>query len=73
MMFRKTIHEIVKLGRWDHRITEKNKDIKVLWANVDNCGDKICGSSEYMKKMSNIYDDSGIQYVVSMDTKEKQN
>ena len=71
-MFRKAIQNSVKLGRWDHRLTEKSKELKILWANVDNCGDIICGSSENMKKMSNIYDDSGAQYVVSMNTKENK-
>tara|TARA_B100000683_G_scaffold264737_1_gene294717 strand:- start:637 stop:804 length:168 start_codon:yes stop_codon:yes gene_type:complete len=31
------------LGRWDHRLSEKQKDMKIIWANADHCGDHICG------------------------------
>tara|TARA_B100001989_G_C24510579_1_gene450193 strand:- start:955 stop:1143 length:189 start_codon:yes stop_codon:yes gene_type:complete len=35
----------VHLGRWEHRMSDKQKDLKILWANTDNCGDKLCGPS----------------------------
>ena len=41
------------LGRWNY----ENQDIKANFANLDNCGDKICGSPEILKqtyKLSNI-------------------
>ena len=41
------------LGRWNY----ENQDIKANLANLDNCGDRICGSPEILKqtyKLSNI-------------------
>jgi hypothetical protein len=35
---------IVRLGRWEHRENERQKEIKSIWANSDNCGDRICGT-----------------------------
>lgn len=43
----------LKLGRWDTQTCDKSKDIKFIYANIDNCGDLICGeplkSQEYIK------------------------
>ena len=36
--------KIVVLGRWEHRENERQKEIKSIWANSDNCGDHICGT-----------------------------
>ena len=46
----------VPLGRWNYHKSE----IKANMANLDNCGDKICGSPEVLKqtyKSSNISQD----------------
>ena len=45
----------IPLGRWNY----ENADIKSNFANLDNCGDKICGSPEILSqtyKLSNISD-----------------
>ncbi len=48
---------VTSLGRWEHRISDKHKEMKILWANADHCGDVICGKPvniakniEYIKK-----------------------
>ena len=41
---------IIKLGRWEHRLDEKKKIIKATLANIDHCGDKICGNPKKTKK-----------------------
>tara|TARA_Y100001980_G_C14555990_1_gene345962 strand:+ start:3879 stop:4079 length:201 start_codon:yes stop_codon:yes gene_type:complete len=33
----------VLLGRWEHRMSNKQKEIKVILTNLDHCGDYICG------------------------------
>ena len=38
------------LGRWDHSISEKQKDMKIIWANADHCGDVICGKPKDIVK-----------------------
>ena len=38
------------LGRWEHRQTDKHLDFKQMWANMDHCGDIICGNPETLKK-----------------------
>lgn len=35
---------LVRLGRWEHRQNDKQKELKSIWAKSDNCGDKICGT-----------------------------
>lgn len=42
----------VSLGRWEHRVNEKQQDLKILWANIDHCGDIICGKPENIKIVS---------------------
>lgn len=32
------------LGRWEHNISEIQKNRKFDLANIDHCGDKICGT-----------------------------
>ena len=39
------------LGRWEHRITDKKKEIKAILTNIDHCGDKICGQPLLLKKI----------------------
>ena len=39
-----------KLGRWEHRQTNKQLEIKLTWANADHCGDQICGRPEQIKQ-----------------------
>ena len=41
---------IIKLGRWEHREDNKKKMIKATLANIDHCGDKICGDPKKNKK-----------------------
>jgi hypothetical protein len=36
--------KMVLLGRWEHRENERQRNIKSIWANSDNCGDRICGT-----------------------------
>lgn len=45
-------HTPPPLGRWNYQ----NPEIKANYANLDHCGDKICGSPEILKsyKLSNI-------------------
>lgn len=31
------------LGRWEHRLTDNQKILKLTYNNLDHCGDKICG------------------------------
>tara|TARA_B100001057_G_scaffold490443_1_gene578726 strand:- start:1306 stop:1521 length:216 start_codon:yes stop_codon:yes gene_type:complete len=33
----------LKLGRWETNTCDKSKNIKFIYANIDNCGDLICG------------------------------
>ena len=40
---------IVSLGRWEHRICDNQRNIKITWANSDNCGDTICGNPKDIK------------------------
>jgi hypothetical protein len=47
----------LNLGRWEHRQTEKQKEIKSIWANSDHCGDHICGQPEVIKEITNIRKD----------------
>ncbi len=42
---------VVHLGRWEHRICEKDKEIKSILSNIDNCGDKICGNPNILKNI----------------------
>lgn len=37
------------LGRWEHRENEKQKEIKSIWVNSDNCG-----QPEVIKEITNI-------------------
>ena len=37
------INNISLLGRWEHRLTDKQKELKLTYNNLDHCGDKICG------------------------------
>ena len=38
------------LGRWEHRISDKHRDTKAIWANADHCGDVICGKPKDIVK-----------------------
>lgn len=44
-------NEITKLGRWEHRINDKQKNIKFVYNNSDHCGDIICGNPKLVKKL----------------------
>ena len=37
------INNISLLGRWEHRLTDKQKELKLRYNNLDHFGDKICG------------------------------
>jgi hypothetical protein len=47
-------NEKLKLGRWDTNKCNNSKDIRFIYANIDNCGDIICGepikNKDYIKK-----------------------
>ena len=34
---------LILLGRWEHRMSDKQKEIKFILTNLDHCGDSICG------------------------------
>lgn len=38
------ISKPIKLGRWNIKHSEKQKNIKVMYSNYDHCGDKVCGT-----------------------------
>ena len=42
-------HQPTHLGRWEHRLTEKQLEFKQIWANADHCGDIICGTPQRIK------------------------
>ena len=48
----------IKLGRWEHRNNAHINDLKVILANKDNCGDKICGIP---KPINDILEETKIQ------------
>jgi len=40
------------LGRWHHDC-EKSQAIKAMQANHDSCGDRLCGTPLFVKKLAN--------------------
>ena len=48
-----TITPPTRLGRWEHRQTDKQLEFKQKWANSDHCGDIICGKPELIKMNAN--------------------
>ena len=52
-LFNRTKKLPTPLGRWEHRITDKEKEIKAILTNIDHCGDKICGQPSLLKKIIN--------------------
>ncbi len=42
-MWSRFLPKRISLGRWDLTQTTKQKDLKAILANIDHCGDKICG------------------------------
>ena len=46
------------LGRWEHRISDKQKDMKIIWANADHCGDHICGKPTHISTNIKYYTDN---------------
>ena len=52
-----TENKTLLLGRWEHRITDKQKEIKFVLTNLDHCGDSICGKP---KPINNIIKDTDI-------------
>ena len=63
-LFNKSSNKITKLGRWDHRISGKDKYIRASWANSDHCGDSICKDPVEVQKY--------IDYEVLKVKKEKE-
>ena len=49
-IFGKKIKE-VKLGRWDHKTSQLQEEIKSTWTNSDHCGDSICGDPQKIKEL----------------------
>ena len=47
LKFKKRLH----FGRFDLETTEKQKMIKAILANSDNCGDLICGNPQLVKNI----------------------
>lgn len=41
----------INFGRFDLRTTERQKMIKAILANSDNCGDFICGEPKVVKNI----------------------
>lgn len=41
----------IPLGRWKI----KNQEITLYLANIDNCGDKVCGKTSELKSYINKY------------------
>ena len=33
---------VSKMGRWEHRMPDNQKDLKAIWASADHCGETIC-------------------------------
>lgn len=51
-MFRRFISSpLVLLGRWEHRMSEKQKEIKFILTNLDHCGDMLCGKPSSVQKI----------------------
>lgn len=44
------VKPVVMLGRWEHRLNDKQKEIKFLYNNLDHCGDTICGDMRFYNK-----------------------
>lgn len=40
----------ILLGRWDHRVSERQKNLKFDYSNLDHCGDRVCGDLSHIKK-----------------------
>ena len=50
-MFKKLFtNNMNTLGRWSRPKTKVAEDIKILLANYDSCGDKLCGTPSTLKK-----------------------
>ena len=50
-MFKKLFtNNMNTLGRWSRPKTKVAEDIKILLANYDSCGDKLCGTPSTPKK-----------------------
>lgn len=45
----------IALGRWEHRIPDKQKEMKIIWANADHCGDHICGKPYHISTNIKYY------------------
>ena len=43
----------ISLGRWEHRLGDTQKNIKMVWANSDHCGDTVCGDPKHIKDTIN--------------------
>jgi hypothetical protein len=43
---------VMPLGRWHHDC-EKSQAIKAMHANHDSCGDRLCGTPLFVKKLAN--------------------
>lgn len=42
------------LGRWQHKSCDKFHDLKSFHANMDHCGDKICGMPHLYRRKDSI-------------------
>ena len=48
-------NNVISLGRWEHRISDKQKEMKIIWANADHCGDHICGKPYHISTNIKYY------------------
>lgn len=51
--FKPDKHQEIPLGRWDWR--KCNTERNVYLANIDSCGDTICGNMKEMKKFMKFF------------------
>ena len=49
-IFKSSINKIPNLGRWSRPNNKMSEEIKILLANYDSCGDKLCGTPTTLKK-----------------------
>ena len=56
---------MIKLGRWDYRISKRQEEIKSILNNIDHCGDHICGNPYQNKLYTDVlFDDIDNSYII---------
>tara|TARA_Y100001958_G_C21173539_1_gene504821 strand:+ start:373 stop:762 length:390 start_codon:yes stop_codon:yes gene_type:complete len=60
----KNKENMIKLGRWDYRISKRQEEIKSILNNIDHCGDHICGNPYQSKLYTDVlFDDIDNSYI----------